>query len=177
MDKSDTRFDEQGTLSKPGPIGRLVRLGLGALCLYAVYGLYQQWKYEGVNFDITEPTWLISLAVAVWLFPAVVNIGFTKSWGRWPQWVVVIVAAVLAVVSRVGWGSWIGPPLGLFVFTVMAYTFIHLGLSFVLSAILATPGCEMRAIPHLWTQLTGRATKEHYCPGWLDGLDKWELSR
>ena len=90
---------------------------------------------------------------------------------------VFIVAAVLAVVSRAWWGSWLGPPFGLFVFAVMAYTFIHLGLSFVLSAILATPGCEMRAIPHLWTLVTGRATKEHYCPGFLDGLDKWELSR
>ena len=51
------------------------------------------------------------------------------------------------------------------------------GISFVLSAALATPGCEMRAIPHLWTIVTGRATKEHYCPGFLDGLDKWELGR
>ena len=32
----------------------------------------------------------------------------------------------------------------------------------------------MRAIPHLWTVLTGKATKEHYCPGPLDRIDKWE---
>ena len=57
------------------------------------------------------------------------------------------------------------------------YVFGHLGLSFLLSAVIATPGCEMRAIPHLWTLLTGRATREHHCPGFLDSLDAWELKR
>ena len=177
MDKSETRFEKQGSLPKPGPIGRLVRLALGALCLYGVYGLYQAWSYYGIEAPISEPTWIITFAVAVWLIPPVVNIGFMKNWGRRPRWFVVIGAAVLAVVSRVGWGSWIGPPLGIFVSAVIFYTLGHLGLSFVLSAILGTPGCEMRAIPHLWTLLTGRDTREHYCPGWIDGVDRWELNR
>ena len=57
------------------------------------------------------------------------------------------------------------------------YWFVHLGFSFFLAAVLATPGCEMRSIPHLWTLITRRATKEHYCPGFLDRLDRWERER
>ena len=51
-----------------------------------------------------------------------------------------------------------------------------LGISVVLSALIATPACEMRSIPHLRTLTTGRATKEH-CPGALDRIDRWEANR
>ena len=41
-----------------------------------------------------------------------------------------------------------------------------------------TPGCEMRALPHLWMLATGRETAEHFCPtGFLDSLDRWEAGR
>jgi len=43
--------------------------------------------------------------------------------------------------------------------------------------VLATPGCEMRAIPHLLSLVTGQEAKEHYCPvGPLHRIDKWEAS-
>ncbi len=31
------RFDEAGTLPRPGPIGRMVRIAFGAACLYLVW--------------------------------------------------------------------------------------------------------------------------------------------
>lgn len=40
MATTDLRLEECGTLPKPGPVGRLVRLLFGALCLYYVYGLW-----------------------------------------------------------------------------------------------------------------------------------------
>ncbi len=60
---------------------------------------------------------------------------------------------------------------------IMVYVYAHLGLSFVLAAALATPGCEMRGIPHLVGLLRGRSSGEHYCPGFIDGLDRWERER
>ena len=60
---------------------------------------------------------------------------------------------------------------------VNVYVYAHLGLSFLLSAILATPGCEMRAIPHLAGILTRAPAREHYCPGFLDNVDRWERAR
>lgn len=56
----------------------------------------------------------------------------------------------------------------------MSYVFGHLGVSFVVAAIIRTPGCEMRGLPHLWSKLTGSESLEHYCPGFLAPLDKWE---
>ena len=53
--------------------------------------------------------------------------------------------------------------------------FAHLGYSFVLAGILATPGCEMRATHHLFSILSGKPVKEHHCPvGPLNTIDKWE---
>ena len=57
------------------------------------------------------------------------------------------------------------------------YILVHLGLSFLLSALLATPGCEMRAIPHLVGVVGGKPTREHYCPGFIDGVERWERNR
>ncbi|MFQ5609661.1 MAG: hypothetical protein ACE5F8_05260, partial [Woeseiaceae bacterium] len=59
----------------------------------------------------------------------------------------------------------------------MIYIYGHLGVSFVLSAVLATPGCEMRAIPHLLGIVFRNETREHYCPGFLGNIDEWERNR
>ena len=56
----------------------------------------------------------------------------------------------------------------------LSYVYGHLGLSLLIASVIGTPGCEMRAIPHLSTIVTGRETAEHYCPGFFNGLDKWE---
>lgn len=112
-----------------------------------------------------------------WLTPYVVNIGFTKNWRRAPQWAVLVLAAIALVIDLAVFGTWWAPPLGFLVWAWLVYFSAHLGISFVLSALVATPGCEMRAIPHLWTLTTGRSTKEHYCPGPLDRIDRWEAHR
>ena len=60
----------------------------------------------------------------------------------------------------------------------LLYVFSHLGLAFVLSGIIGTPGCEMRAYHDLYSRLTGVPTKEHYCPvGPLSPIDHWEAGR
>ena len=54
----------------------------------------------------------------------------------------------------------------------------NLGVSFVLSASLGTPGCEMRSFHHLFSLMTGKPAAEHHCPvGPLSAIDKWETSR
>ncbi len=40
MTTTDLKLEECGSLPKPGPIGRLVRLAFGYLCLNYVYGLW-----------------------------------------------------------------------------------------------------------------------------------------
>ena len=174
-DKLTTHFVDQGTLIPPGPIGRLVRLGFGLMVLYPVVSLAPQ---MGVLLQRTSvPThwsWWLTVGIGLWLFPYVINIGFTVNLRGWPRALAAVImfgtvglgfaitGATWSAIAAVVFALWIG------------YTFGHLGVSFLLASALATPGCEMRAIPHLSAMLSGRATKEHYCPGVMDPIDRWE---
>jgi len=174
LSMSDTfRFDAPGTLERPGPIGRLVRLVLGFLMTWMA------WQ-TALHSDTSD---LSSVAIWFWLFfalllaPYVVNIGFGVKWGAWPRIAAIVLVLGTGVVGYAQNGTprtellWAGTSI------VMVYVFGHLGLSFLLSAVLATPGCEMRAIPQLVGITRGKPAREHYCPGFLDGLDRWERER
>ena len=90
----------------------------------------------------------------------------------------IAIALMLAIVSWLKFGTADHPVLGLALWFWLVYFYLHLGISFVLAAAIATPGCEMRAIPDLYGRLTGRRAEEHHCPaGFLTGLDAWERGR
>jgi hypothetical protein len=111
------------------------------------------------------------------LAPYVVNIGLGVKWGAWPRIAAIILVAGAGLLGYAQTGTFLNRPLWVGMDVFMIYIYIHLGLSFLLSALLATPGCEMRAIPHLVGIVRGKSTQEHYCPGMIDGLDRWERER
>lgn len=178
VDKLETSFEPPGSLAPPGWIGRSVRLLVGLWLLLALYSLAGfGWEVFVVAGPPSGWTWWAFIAIAFWITPPVVNIGFTRDWSGRPRAVIAAVAGFAIVLDLSFYGTWWAPPLGAFVWLWLVYFSAHLGVSFVLAAVLATPGCEMRAIPHLWTRLTGRSTAEHYCPSFLDRIDRWELER
>ncbi|MEC7188591.1 MAG: hypothetical protein VXW45_09105 [Pseudomonadota bacterium] len=169
---------DQGSLTRPGLIGRFVRLSLGIACLYGL------WELIAVApFFIERPIELLPnlsfmILVVLCIFNYVVNIGFSKDWNRYPVFVSVLIFTVIAAASYLVSGTPSSMLLGGSMVLWMAYFYAHLGISFVLAAILATPGCEMRAIPELFGMLTNRDTKEHHCPSSIiSGIDRWEASR
>jgi hypothetical protein len=171
--KDTFRFDEPGTIAEPGPIGRIVRLILGALCLWLVWQLVTRSDTQ----DLFNPSFWVMAALGLMLAPYVVNIGFGVKWGAWPR-----VASVVAILAAAAFGfamsdSVSSTPLWATVAIWMVYIYGHLGISFVLSAILATPGCEMRAIPHLFGIVLRSGAREHYCPGFIENIDQWERTR
>ncbi len=171
-----------GTLVRPGPIGRIVRLGLGILTAWPLSSLLlrvgpEWWITSEIGPAQTNAGTLIAIAVALWLINEIVNIGWARRWGNRPRLVVLGTAAVLAVAGVALTGSPWSPVLGALVYAWLVYTFAHLSISFFLAALLGTPGCEMRSIPHLVARLTGREHREHVCPGPLDPLDRWEAAR
>jgi hypothetical protein len=168
------RFRRPGTLVRPGPIGRAVRLLLGLALAFAVWQLVM---YSDVA-DLRYPLFWFWALFSLWLLPAVVNIGFGRIWGNWPLRLTAVgLAGVAALTSHFVYGQLDAPPLWWVVWSLMTYTLGHLGISFLLAALLGTPGCEMRAIPHLIGLITSHARREHYCPGFLDRLDHWEARR
>ena len=133
-------FEKPGSLPKPGPIGRMVRIVSGCVLLY--FFIVTLTSFENY-FSLTVPKhplmWL-GVALSFYFLAYVVNVGFTITWGRWLQ--LIMVAAVLAtvVLNLSIYGSFWGPPLGLLVFVLLAYVTGHLGVSFILAGILANPG-------------------------------------
>lgn len=171
--KDTFRFDEPGTIRKPGPIGRVVRLILGALCLWLVWQLATQ----SDTADLYNPSFWVFAAFGLVLAPYVVNIGFGVKWGAWPRVVTVVVVLAAAAFGVASTRSILSTPVWVTITVWMAYIYGHLGVSFVLSAILATPGCEMRAIPHLLGIVLRNEAREHYCPGFIEHIDEWERYR
>jgi len=178
MATTDLKLDEPGSLPRPGPIGRLVRLTFGAVCLWYVFQLLQE-----------RGSWLQNdghVGAVVWngIFPGlilvsyVINIGYSRSWKKWPA---VTSAAVLLAIGTFGYfatGSIENTYLAIALAIWLLYVFSHLGVAFLLSGVIGTPGCEMRAFHDLYSRITGNPTREHYCPiGPLTPIDQWESRR
>ncbi len=103
------RYDEPGSLSRPGPIGRAVRLLMGLLCGYAVVMVLTRGSGMITRQDLNEWAWWPVIALALWLFPPVVNIGFGKAWNRWYLTTSMLaLGAVTAVIGKVAYGSFLG---------------------------------------------------------------------
>ena len=169
---------DQGSLSRPGPVGRLVRLSLGVACLYALWELVSVASVFIQRPIELLPNLALMILVVLCVFNYVVNIGFSKDWKPYPTLLSLAIFGLVAGMSYLLSGSASSPMLGVLIIGWMFYFYAHLGISFVLAAALATPGCEMRAIPELFGRLTKTQTKEHHCPSSIiSGIDRWERSR
>jgi hypothetical protein len=175
---TDLKLDEPGTLPRPGLVGRLARLALGALCLWYVYGLVM------IGGDVMSPAGNVPTMIwngilpGLFLVSYVVNIGYSRAWKKWPAIISALAFAAVALVGQVTSGTVETVALARLVWSWELYVFAHLGLSFLLAAMIGTPGCEMRAFHDLYSRVTGVPTKEHYCPvGPLHPIDQWEVGR
>jgi hypothetical protein len=87
-----SHFDQEGTLTPPGPIGRFVRLALGLVIVKFVY----DWFTIIDVSDIDNPFVLIWVAFSIALAPYVVNIGFGVNFGAKPRYALIMLWAVAA---------------------------------------------------------------------------------
>ena len=164
-----------GSLIRPRTVGRILRLSLGLACYFALYQLVRSHEII-INHPVSQlPNMIFMAGAAICIVNYVVNIGFGKNWGRWPS---IISVAVLALIALANW-LLLGTPdrwiLGIVYWSWLFYFYMHLGTSFLLASMLATPGCEMRAIPELFGKLSGKPTAEHHCPAaFITKVDEWE---
>ena len=178
MATTDLKLDEPGSLPKPGPVGRIVRLLFGLLCLWYVNGLIM--AADSLVADDGHIRTLLwnGIFPGLLLISYVVNIGYSRSWGKKPA---IVSATVILTVAGIGYlsqGSIETQLLAQAIWIWELYVFSHLGLSFLIAGIIGTPGCEMRAFHDLYSRTTGKPTKEHYCPiGPLHPIDQWEARR
>ncbi len=167
-----------GSLIRPGIIGRLVRLSLAVLCLQALWRLLNEHAALIATPVNLLPEFALLMLAPLCIFNYVVNIGFSKNWGRWPLWVSLGGIGTLATLSFAASGSLDGPLLGAPLLLWLVYFYAHLGISFLLAALIATPGCEMRSIPELFGRIIGRDAAGHHCPVAILGkIDAWEQKK
>ncbi len=178
MATTDLKLDEAGTLTPPGPVGRLVRLLFGALCVWYVTGLIDvQDSLVDQQGHVRAFIWN-GILPGLFLVSYVINIGFSRAWKKWPAIASAGVFLAVAAYGMLSAGSVETVLLARTIWIWSFYLFTHLGLAFLLSALLGTPGCEMRAFHDLYSRLSGKATKEHHCPvGPLSAIDRWEAGR
>jgi len=178
MATTDLKLDEPGSLPRPGPIGRIVRLGFGALCLWQVYWLIQvSGNLFGADGHIRSLIWN-GVVIGLFLISYIINIGFSRAWKKWPAIISAGTFLTIAALAYFRTGAFETEALARAIWLWELYLFAHLGGAFVIAAIIATPGCEMRAFHDLYSRITGTPTKEHYCPvGPLHPIDQWEARR
>lgn len=178
MATTDLKLDEPGSLPRPGPIGRIVRLALGLLCLWYVSGLIQVVDSLLDNDGHVRRVIWNGVLFGLFLISYVVNIGYSRAWRKWPAF---FSGAIFLLLGGIGYLTEQAIETQLLARAIWAwelYLFSHLGLAFVISSVIGTPGCEMRAFHDLYSRITGTPTKEHYCPvGPLHPIDQWEASR
>ncbi|MFQ5433311.1 MAG: hypothetical protein ACE5FD_00385 [Anaerolineae bacterium] len=171
-----TEFVPGGTLPKPGPFGRLVRLLFGAGVMFSLapslIGGFSFFR-ESTSAPTSIVFWIVA-GLGITSVHHVINLGLGKSWGHRPQMVVLAGTAVAILLDFIFYGAWWAPPLGLFTWSWLLLMFIPLGIAFLLAAVLATPGCEMRSFNQLISRLRGQDPAEHFCPGGVDFADRWE---
>jgi hypothetical protein len=175
---TDLKLDEPGTLPRPGPVGRSLRFALGLLCVSFISGLLDiRGNLVGGHGHVRELLWN-GILPSLFLISYVINIGYSRSWKKWPA---VVSTTMLLTISALGYlldGSFESAVFARALWTWELYVFGHLGVSFLLAALIGTPGCEMRALHDLYSRISGTPTKEHYCPvGPLNPVDQWEGKR
>lgn len=151
MATTDLKLQAPGTLATPGMIERLTRLIFGLLCLLYVFNLLlETYSLLDSKHQIRPLLWN-GLLPALFLVSYVINIGYSRHWGKWPAIVSALFLATTALVGFLIDGVWESALLARTLWLWEVYLFLHLGLSFLLASILATPGCEMRAFFHLYS--------------------------
>ena len=137
-----TETVEAGTLPRPGPIGRGVRLAMGLAVLSLLLNTLGNWEgffalRKGSELPVSL---LVGMVHSFFFFGAVFRRGFGLESAQRGQ-IILLVLALLAVgFDLIAYWDWWGPPFGALVLSLMVYILGHLGVSFIVAAAFATPG-------------------------------------
>ena len=137
-----TESVKAGTLPRPGPIGRAVRLLMGFLVLSQLVQILTQW--EGLlavrrGSDLTS-SFMLLLVLTFFFFGEVHRRGCGLESARGGQLVLFFLAVTVVTFDLLLYRDWWGPPFGVLVLVLTTYVLGHLGVSFLVAAAFRTPG-------------------------------------
>jgi hypothetical protein len=175
MQAINDRHEMRPGSARPGPVGLLIRVILGAAAVYALVELVTQWgSFRDKNL-IESGFWFITL-FTLCLLADVFNIGLRRHWGPWPIVVFLAGAVVLGSVGYLAAGEVWTTALAAWVYAGDLLVFGALTVSFLVAIATRTPGCELNAIPRLVARLRGTTDAEtRRCILGVDLLDRQPL--
>jgi len=174
--RNDSVTNYSENIYRPGVIGRILRLLTGLLQVRFVISVVPEFNYYMTYYFPRDFMYWIAVIIAFLVLNPVINIGFNLKSSRRPQIIFLFLVAVSVLFNLWQFGAILEAPLNFLIFLMAIYVHIHLGMAHILSAILATPGCEMRAFSQIMTMITSKKTDFYVCPGFWTPLDKWEAT-
>jgi hypothetical protein len=163
--------------ARPGPIGLLIRMVLGAVAVYALVELVTKWDIFRDQNLIESDFWFVTV-FTVCLLADVFNIGLRRRWGVWPIVVFLAGAAAIGSASYLASREIWTPALAAWVYAGDLVVFAALSVSFPVAIVMRTPGCELNALPKLVARLRGTADEEtRRCLLGVDLFDKPPMRR
>jgi hypothetical protein len=163
--------------ARPGPIGLLIRMVLGAVAVYALVELVTKWDIFRDQNLIESDFWFVTV-FTVCLLADVFNIGLRRRWGVWPIVVFLAGAAAIGSASYLTAGEIWTTALAAWMYAGDLVVFAALSVSFPVAIVMRTPGCELNALPKLVARLRGTADEEtRRCLLGVDLFDKPPMRR
>jgi hypothetical protein len=172
MQAVNDRHEMRPGSARPGPVGLLIRVVLGAAAVYALVELVTKWDIFRDQNLIESDFWFITL-FTLCLLADVFNIGLRRRWGVWPIVVFLAGAAVLGLASYLAAGEIWTTALAAWVYAGDLLVFGALSVSFPVAIATRIPGCELNALPRLVARLRGTTDEEtRRCLLGVDLLDR-----
>ena len=160
-------------LPTPGWLGRAIRLalGLGELSLLIpLFTILRTDMWAG-DVPLRSVSFYVLLGLTAWLSSWVIRILVDRPWGQKPMLVLLAGAAVAAGAGYATVGTFDALPLSLYLWAWFTGFILILGPAHVLSAVFATPGCEMRVYAQLLAKLRRDEAEVVACPAGVDRFD------
>lgn len=130
-----------GTLPRPGPVGRGVRVFLGLALLYFFAGIVGDFPDLADGVNLASPLAWAGLCYALYAIPDVAGTAFSLSWpARRVRLATGGLLVLAGVVDLVLGGSANGAAFGITFGLLVAVVLGVLGASFLVAAAAATPG-------------------------------------
>lgn len=155
-------------LPKPRMVGRLVRLllGVGTASMLLLTSPTELNHPDGLF-------WFLALYAFLSL-PDVFDVLLSRRLRVNSQLLFLALVAIATAANLIMYKQIWAPILAILVYGMIVVVIGALTISFLLAALLRTPGCEWRAIPHLLARLKGQDIVGHPCSIYLHKLDQWE---
>ena len=137
----ENNFVEKGTFTRLTTEKRAIRLTFGV-----AFMAYFVWQLPGYDVLLTRDFLLIpwgkwiGVVILFYFFSDVFNIGFNRRWGRWPQYAFLLLLGAAVASDWFLFGSLWVPPEGGLVYLMQQFTALSIGIGFLSSAFLASPG-------------------------------------